>query len=163
MHLQSSASARSPVACACDYRALNKKTIPDRPPIPRVQDIMDGLGGNSWFSLLDQGKAYHWGFITEQRRSLTAFVTPWGQYEWIGILFSLMNASAAFQQCMEVCLEGLRAEICIRYLSKSFLSHVEDVRKVLRWLRYHGIKLKPSKCELFRWEVRNVGHITVHM
>ncbi|KAI3372258.1 hypothetical protein L3Q82_022771, partial [Scortum barcoo] len=40
-----------------DYRDLNRKTHPDRQPIPRVQDIMDGLGGNSWFSLLDQRKA----------------------------------------------------------------------------------------------------------
>nr|XP_029131621.1 uncharacterized protein LOC109976004 isoform X2 [Labrus bergylta]XP_029131685.1 uncharacterized protein LOC109976275 isoform X2 [Labrus bergylta]XP_029131751.1 uncharacterized protein LOC109976603 isoform X2 [Labrus bergylta]XP_029132059.1 uncharacterized protein LOC109978500 isoform X2 [Labrus bergylta]XP_029138609.1 uncharacterized protein LOC110004405 isoform X2 [Labrus bergylta] len=55
----------SPVVCVrkkdgtlrlcIDFREVNKKTLPDRQPIPRVQDIMDGLGGNSWFSLLDQG------------------------------------------------------------------------------------------------------------
>lgn len=47
-----------------------QKNHPDRQPIPRVQDIMDGLG--PWFSLLDQGKAYHQGFMAEESRHLTA-------------------------------------------------------------------------------------------
>ncbi|KAI3355376.1 hypothetical protein L3Q82_018220, partial [Scortum barcoo] len=44
-------------------RELTRKAHPDRHPIPRVQDIMDNLGGNTIFSLLDQGKAYHQGFV----------------------------------------------------------------------------------------------------
>ncbi|KAJ8011988.1 hypothetical protein DPEC_G00064030 [Dallia pectoralis] len=39
-----------------DYRLLNNKTVPDRHPLPRIQDLTDSLGGYAWFSILDQGK-----------------------------------------------------------------------------------------------------------
>ena len=59
-----------------DYRRINQKTVPDSRPLPRVQDALDGLGGSKWFSLLDQGKAYHQGQISEESKKYTAFITP---------------------------------------------------------------------------------------
>lgn len=75
-----------------DYRGLKKKNVLDRHPIPHVQEILDGLGGNSWFTVLDQGKAYHQGFVGEESRKNTAFSTPWALYEWNRIPFGLSNS-----------------------------------------------------------------------
>ena len=79
---RSTPSYSSPVVCVrkkdhtlrlcVDYRELNRKTQVDRHPIPRIQETLDNLGGNSWFSVLDQGKAYHQGFVKPESQHLTA-------------------------------------------------------------------------------------------
>lgn len=81
------------------------------------------------------------------------------------ILFGLSNAPAAFQRSMEEVLDSLRDECCIPYLddilcySKTFEEHVDSLRRVLRVLHLHGVKLRPAKCKVFRKEVRYVGRL----
>lgn len=171
----SKSSYSSPMVCVrkrdnslrlcIDYRLLNNKSWKDSHPIPRIQDTLNTLGGKKWFSTLDQGKAYHQGFIAEECRHLTAFVTPWGLYEWVRIPFGLTGAPAAYQRFMEQTLKEVRDRCCLPYMddalvySGTFRDHLAHLRQVLRLIQKKGIKLKPLKCKLFRHEVKFLGHI----
>ena len=172
---KSYSSYASPMVCArkpdgslrlcIDYRELNKKIAPDKMPLPRIQDVLENLGGQKYFTKLDMSKAYHQGFMDENSRHFTAFTTPWDLYEWLRIPMGLSNAPPCFQRFMNDCLVGLRDLICIPYLDdilcygKTFNEALENLRAVLRRLKQYGIKLRSEKCVFFNPEVKYLGKI----
>ena len=172
---ESTSSYSSPIVCVrkkdqtlrlcIDYRALNKKMIPDKQPIPRIAEIMDNLCGMKYFSTLDMVKAYHQGYVKEEFRKFTAFSTPWGLYEWIRIPMGISNAPPAFQRYINKILIGLRDSVCVAYLddilvyAKSFKDHVRNLKMVLLRLISKGVKLRADKCRFFQQEVRYLGRL----
>ena len=149
----------------CDFRDLNRKTIPDKHPLPRITDTLENLGGSSWFTVIDHTRAYYQGFIDPDSCWKTAFVTPWGLYEWVRIPFGLMNAPSAFQRHMENTLREFRDLFAAPYLddvivySKSISEHIGHVEKVLEKFIQKGLKVGFEKCNFFRQEVKFLGRI----
>ena len=79
-----------------DYRELNKVTVRNKYPLPRIDDLLDQLQGASVFSQLDLRSGYHQMRVEETSIPLTAFRMRYGSYEFLVMLFGLMNVSSFF-------------------------------------------------------------------
>ena len=104
--------------------------------------------------------------MDEESKPLTAFrVEPLGFYKHKRMPFGLTNAPVTFQRLMETCLGDLNLHWCIIYLddivifSKDPTSHLERLEAVFQKLERAGLKLKPSKCELFQWQLAYLGKV----
>ena len=148
-----------------DYRAVNRVTMKDAYPLPRIDETLESLGGACYFSTMDLASGYWQVGVEDNDRVKTAFTTSRGHFEFTVMPFGLSNAPATFQRRMEYVLAGLQWEHCLVYLddiivfSRTFTEDREKLRAVFERLRKAGLTMKPQKCQFCRESVRYLGHI----
>ena len=146
-----------------NYRALNAITRTYVWPMSRVEDIFSELGKAKFFTTLELRSGYHHIALDQDAIKKTAFVTPFGKYEYMKVPFSLVQAPAYFQNVTNRVLNGLH--FTLDYLddviifSETEEQHLKHIQIVLTMLKQANLKLKNSKCTFFKKELHYLGHI----
>ncbi|MCO5568294.1 hypothetical protein L7F22_021993 [Adiantum nelumboides] len=147
-----------------DYRALNRITIKNRFPVPRVEDLFDKLQGSTYFSRIDLKSGHHQIRIVDEDIVKTAFRTSFGLYEYLVMPFGLTNAPATFNCMMERIFQphrnftGVFFDDVIIY-SKTIEEHKEHLKVIFQALRDNKLYVNQKKSEFFLQEIQYLGHI----
>ena len=149
-----------------DLRRLNNRTVKDAYSLPRIESILDSLGGAQIFTTLDLKAGYWQVEMAEECKAYTAFTCgPLGFYECDTMPFGATNAPATFQRLMHDCLGDLNMNWCIVYLDDIIVfsdtkeEHLKRLEAVFQKLMAAGLKLKPTKCFFFKDEIEYLGHV----
>ncbi|GJW33759.1 putative reverse transcriptase domain-containing protein [Tanacetum coccineum] len=148
-----------------DYRELNKLTVKNRYPLPRIDDLFDQLQGSSVYSKIDLRSGYHQLRIREEDIPITAFQTRYGHYEFQVMPFGLTNAPAVFMDLMN--------RVCKPYLDKFVIVFIDDIliysknkdehekhlKIILELLKKEQLYAKFSKCDFWLESVQFLGHV----
>lgn len=148
-----------------DFRRLNLVTRKDAFPLPSIEDNLARLSRSKVFSGIDGCGAFHVVEVDAKDREKTAFSTPRGQFQFVRMPFGLANAPASYSRLVQKVLEGIPLGIALPYLDDTAIhtstlpEHYKALAKVLEAHRAAGLKLQPSKCQLFRDQIAYLGHL----
>ena len=146
-----------------DYRALNKQTIRDRYPLPRIDDLLDRLGKAKHFTTLDLASGYHQIAVKEQDIPKTAFRTQRGQFEFLVMPFGVANAPATFQRMMNSLFKEELDAFVLVYLDDILVflqmleDHIRHIRTALQKMRDAKFFARLHKCSFFQEKVEYLG------
>ena len=148
-----------------DYRMLNQVTVRDSYPLPRVDEYLHAMEGNTWFSVMDLNSGFWQIPLHPEDSKKTAFLSHAGLYEWVRMPMGLMNSPAVFQRVMDLAFAGMKWRNLLVYvddvlvMSPTFEKHIEDLQETFNRLEALGMTVKPKKCQFACGEIKYLGHL----
>jgi len=148
-----------------DYRGLNHVTAADSYPLPRIDEVIDSLTGNVWYTVLDSRAAYWAIEVAEEDRPKTAFTDGARLFQFQRMPFGLSTAPTTFQRTMNVVLSSVLGRHTLAYLddvvvaSKTFESHLNNLAETLALLDEAGMKLNLAKCLFAKHQIEFLGFV----
>ena len=147
-----------------DYRPINKLTVVDKYPLPRIDEMLDRVGDASYFSKLDLHSGFHQIRVFPDHVERTAFRTKYGTFAYQVMPFGLCNAPATFQRTMDFIFQNMRAFAGayiddILVYTKTLGEHLVALRQVYDRLRLEKFFAGPDKCSWAQPEVEYCGFI----
>jgi len=151
----------------CDFRELNKVTIPVVLRIPRIDDVLDSVGEAKpkYFSVLDLTHGFHQIPLDEESKDKCSFLVDNQKLRLTRMGQGLRNSSAIFQNMMDTVLKGIQHKYICSYIddlilfSSTFEKHLEHIEEVLIRIKNANLKLSPKKCKFAVPRVKFLGHI----
>jgi len=151
-----------------DYKPINKITVPDSYPIPRIDDILSLIGTSEYCSTFDLCKGFHQIMMSEEDKWKTCFISHRGSHHFVRMPMGLRNAPATFQRSIDEVLGDLKWRICAVFFddllghSRTFEQHLIDLPKILSRIRDAGLTIHPRKVQLCRKKFKLLGFIIDH-
>ena len=146
-----------------DFRKLNSVTIKDSFPLPRIDDILDAIGSSKFLTQIDMLKGYYQIPLSENAKQMSAFITPFGLFQYERLPFGMCNAPATFQRMVNFLIQDL--ERVYGYLddivvvSDTWSDHVDKLKKLFERFRSFGLTINLAKSNFAQAQVKYLGHV----
>jgi hypothetical protein len=148
-----------------EFRNLNKSSLKDNYPLPKMDHILEKVVGENGMSMIDGFSGYNQIAVNKHDKEKIAFTTPWGTFMYEKMPFGLMNAGSTFQRAMHISFIGERDKFVVIYLddltifSKSDEDHLIHLKQTFEKCQNFGLSLNPKKSHFVMQEGKLLGHI----
>ena len=150
-----------------DYCKFNVVTTPDPFPIPRVEDLLNGMSSAKFITILDLARGYWQVPMEPASRAKTAFSTDFGKYEFMVMPFGLVGVPATFQRHMNELFGDLHGKVAVymddlAIYSETWEDHLLQLQEIVKRLAEAGLQIKIEKCQFGMTSCDYLGHRIGH-